>query len=129
MGTLHLAQSQKKAADNAKFSVQMFPSRTAADRQATKRKFSVDFMRCTAEYNQAIRKYRSDTEKLVYTLSFATDAINDCLSGTSCDADVPVHSIPWYAVVLRKSVGRKSTSHLKAGHYIPQRMTRMSCLI
>ena len=24
-----------------------------------------------------------------------------------------MHSIPWYAVVLRKSVGRKSTSHLK----------------
>ena len=75
--------------------------------------------KCTAKYDQAIRKYRGDTEKLVNTLSFATDAINDCLSGTSCDADVPVHSIPWYAVVLRKSAGRKSTSHLKAGHYIP----------
>ena len=47
--TRHLTQSQKKAADNAKFSVQMFPGRTAADRQATKRKFSMDFMkRCTA---------------------------------------------------------------------------------
>ena len=38
---------------------------------------------------------------------------------TQTDADAPVHSIPWDAVVLRKSVGRKSTSHLKAGHYIP----------
>ena len=57
-GTRHRAQSQKKATDNAKFSVQMFPGRTA-DRQATKRKFSVDFLkRCTAEYDQAIRKYR-----------------------------------------------------------------------
>ena len=57
--TRHLAQSQKKATDNAKLSVQMFPGRTAADRQATKRKFSEDFMkRCTAEYDQAIRKYR-----------------------------------------------------------------------
>ena len=44
-GTRHLAQSQKKATDNAKFSVHMFPGRTAADRQATKRKFSVK--RCT----------------------------------------------------------------------------------
>ena len=47
--TRHLAQSQKKAADNAKFSVLFYPDRTAADRQATKRKFSGDFMkRCTA---------------------------------------------------------------------------------
>ena len=77
--TRHLAQSQKKAADNAKFSVHMFPGTTAADRHATKRKFSLDFMkRCTAEYDQAIKKYRGDTEKLVNILSFATDAINDC---------------------------------------------------
>ena len=49
--TRHLAQSQKKAA------AQMFPGRTAADRQSTKRKFSVDFMKtCTAEYDQVIRK-------------------------------------------------------------------------
>ena len=48
--TRHLAQFQKKEADNAKFSVQMFPDRTAADKQATKKKFSVDFMkRCTVE--------------------------------------------------------------------------------
>ena len=91
--TRHLAQSQKKAADNAKFSVQMFPDRTAANRQATKRKFSVDFMkRCTAEYDQAIRKYRSDTEKLVNTLSFATDAIIDCYSGR-CGRTCAQHSL------------------------------------
>nr|XP_022288482.1 uncharacterized protein LOC111100689 [Crassostrea virginica] len=78
----HLAQSQKKAADNAKFSIQMFPGRTAADSQATKRKFSVDFMkRCTAEYNQAIRSYQGDIEKLVNTLSFVIDTIIDCYSG------------------------------------------------
>ena len=61
--TRHLVQSQKKAADNAKFSAQMFRGRTAADRQSTKRKFSVDFMkRCTAEYDQAIRKHRGNAE-------------------------------------------------------------------
>lgn len=48
--TRHLAQSHKKAADNAKFSQNMFPGRTATDRQATKRKISVDLMkRSTAE--------------------------------------------------------------------------------
>ena len=100
----HLAQSQKRVVDNAKFSAQMFPSRTAADRQDTKRKFSVDFIkRGTAEYDHAIRSYRGDTEKLVNTLSFATDAIIDCYSGRC--GRIPAHSIPWYAVVLRKSVG------------------------
>lgn len=50
--TRHLAQSQRKAADNAKFSQNMFPGRTATERQATKRKFSVDLTRrCTAEYD------------------------------------------------------------------------------
>ena len=71
----------------------MFPGRTAADRQATKRKFSVDFMkRCTAEYDQAIKKYRGDTEKLVNTLSFATDAIIDCYSGR-CGHTCAQHSL------------------------------------
>ena len=80
--TRYLAQSHKKAADNAKFSAQMFSGRIAADRQSTKRKFSVDFMkRCTAEYDQAIRKHRGDAEKLINTLSFITDAIVDCYSG------------------------------------------------
>ena len=71
----------------------MFPGRTAADRQATKRKFSVDFMkRCTAEYDQAIKKYRGDTEKLVNTLSFAIDAIIDCYSGI-CGRTYAQHSL------------------------------------
>ena len=55
--TRHLAQAQKKATDNAKLSLQMFPGRTAADKQATKRKLSEEFVkRCAAEYDQAIRK-------------------------------------------------------------------------
>ena len=63
-------------------------TRTTADRQGRKRKFSVDFMkRCTAEYNQTIRTYRGDTEKRVNVLSFATDAIIDSYSsrcGRTC---------------------------------------------
>ena len=91
--TRHLAQSQKKAADNAKFSAQMFPGRTAADRQSTKRKFSVDFMkRCPAEYDQAIWKHRGNAEKLINTLSFATDAIIDCYSGR-CGTTCQQHSM------------------------------------
>ena len=91
--TRHLAQSQKKAADNAKFSAQMFPGRTAADRQSTKRKFSVDFTkRCTAEYDQAIWKHRGNAEKLINTLSFATDAIIDCYSGR-CGTTCQQHSM------------------------------------
>ena len=71
----------------------MFPSRTAADRQAIKRKFSVDFMkRCTDEYNQAITKYRGDTEKLVNTLRFATDAIINWYSGR-CGRTRAQHSL------------------------------------
>ena len=68
--TRHLAQSQKKAVDNAKFSEEMFLGWTAAQRLAIQRKFSVDFMkRCNAEYDTAVKKYRGDTEKLVNTLS------------------------------------------------------------
>lgn len=55
--TRYLAQSQKKAVDDAKLSDKMVPGRTANDRNSTKRKFSVDFLkRCTAEYEQAIKK-------------------------------------------------------------------------
>lgn len=55
--TRHLAQSQKKAADNAKFSQNMFPGRTATERQAERRNFSVDIIkRCTAEYDIAQKK-------------------------------------------------------------------------
>lgn len=90
--TRHLTQSQKKATDFVKLSVQMFSGRTAADRQVTKRKFCVHFMKmCTTDYDQAIRKHRGDTEKPINTLSF-----------------------PWYAYVLLKSVDRKSTSHFRA---------------
>ena len=124
--TRYLAQSHKKAADNAKFSAQMFSGRIAADRQSTKRKFSVDFMkRCTAEYDQAIRKHRGNAEKLINTLSFATDAIIDCYSGSVAP---PVNNIPWCAVVFLESSGLKSTSHPRAEHYIPQRVTRKSCV-
>lgn len=80
--TRHLAQSQKKAIDNAKFSERMFPGRTATDRQGTKRKFSIDLMkRCSAEYDLAIKKHCGDTEKLVNALSYATDSIVDCYAG------------------------------------------------
>lgn len=91
--TRHLAQSQKKAVDNAKFSDRMFPGRTANDRNSTKRKFSVDFMkRCTAEYEQAIKKHQGDTEKLVNVLSHATDAIVNCYSG-KCGSTCASHSL------------------------------------
>ena len=91
--TRHLAQSQKKAVDNAKFSEGMFPGRTAAQRQAIKRKFSVDFMkRCTAEYDVAVKKFRGDTEKLVNSLSYAADAIVQCYSGR-CGKTCEEHSL------------------------------------
>ena len=91
--TRHLAQSQKKAVDNAKFSEQMFPGRTAAQRLAIQRKFSVDFMkRCTAEYDTAVKKYRGDTEKLVNTLSYTADAIVLCYSGR-CGETCAEHSL------------------------------------
>lgn len=91
--TRHLAQSQKKAVDNAKFSDRMFPGRTANDRNSTKRKFSVDFMkRCTAEYEQAIKKHQGDTEKLVNVLSHALDAIVNCYSG-KCGSTCASHSL------------------------------------
>ena len=62
--TRHLAQSQKKAIDAAKFSDTMFPGRTASERLSTKRKFSVDLMkRCSAEYEQAVQKYRGEYRK------------------------------------------------------------------
>lgn len=91
--TRHLAQSQKKAADNAKFSQNMFPGRTATERQATKRKFSVDLMkRCTAEYDIAQKIFCGDSEKLIHTLSFATDAIVECYSGR-CGGTCTEHSL------------------------------------
>ena len=91
--TRHLAQSQKKAVDNAKFSEEMFPGRTAAQRLAIQRKFSVDFMkRCTAEYDTAVKKYRGDTEKLVNTLSYTADAIVLCYSGR-CGETCAEHSL------------------------------------
>lgn len=91
--TRHLAQSQKKAVDNAKFSEEMFPGRTAAQKLAVKRKFSVDFMkRCTAEYDVAVKKFRGDAGKLVNTLSYATDAIIHCYSGR-CGKTCAEHSL------------------------------------
>jgi hypothetical protein len=80
--TPHLAQSQK-AVDNATLSEETFPGRTSAQRLAIQRKFSVDFMkRCTAEYDTAVKKYGGDTEKLINTLSYTTDAILQCYWGT-----------------------------------------------
>ena len=88
--TRSLAQSQKKATDIVMSSGQMFSGRTATDRQVTKRKFSRDFVkRCTIEYDQAIRKYRGEKP-------------------------INIFSFPWYVCVLLKSLGRKSTSHIKA---------------
>ena len=48
--------------------------------------------RCIADYDQAIRKYREDTEKLANTLSFATDVIIDCYSGR-CGRTCAYHSL------------------------------------
>jgi hypothetical protein len=78
----HLAQSLK-AVDNATFSEETFPGRTAAQRLAIQRNFSVDFMkRCTAEYDTAVKMYGGDTEKLINTLSYTSDAILQCYWGT-----------------------------------------------
>jgi hypothetical protein len=91
--TRHLAQSQKKAADSAKFSESMFPGWTAAQRLAIQIKFSVEFMkRCTAEYDTAVKKYRGDTEKLVNTLRYTADAIVQCYSGW-CGKTCAEHSL------------------------------------
>ena len=60
----------------------MFPGRNIVDRQSTKRKFSVYFMKTrTTEYDQVIRKHWGDAKKPINTLSFVTDAIVDCYSG------------------------------------------------
>lgn len=91
--TRYLAQSQKKAVDDAKLSDKMVPGRTANDRNSTNRKFSVDFLkRCTAEYEQAIKKYQGDTEKLVNVISHAPDAIVNCYSG-KCGITCASHSL------------------------------------
>lgn len=56
--TRHLAQSQKRAIDTAKFSERMFPGRTVTYRHGTKRKFSKDLMeRYSAEYDLAVKKH------------------------------------------------------------------------
>ena len=91
--TRHLAQSQKKAIDAAKFSDTMFPGRTASQRLSVKRKFSVDLMkRCSAEYDQAVKNFRGNTERLVNCLSFATDAIIECYA-SKCGETCAKHSL------------------------------------
>lgn len=48
--------------------------------------------RYKAEYEQAIKKYQGDTEKLVNVLSHATDAIVNCYSG-KCGSTYASHSL------------------------------------
>lgn len=93
--TLHLAQSQNKDVDKAKFGNRMLAGRTANTQKLCQKKIlcrlhEAMYIRVWASHEQ----YQGDPEKLINVLSFPTDAIVHCFSG-KCGSTCDSQSFVW----------------------------------
>jgi hypothetical protein len=78
----HLSKTLIRTVEKSNFSASMFPGRTRAAQLDIKRKFGKNLKRrCTAEFNQAHSHWAGDLNRVINSLSYATDAMVSCYGG------------------------------------------------
>ena len=82
LDTRHLCENVRKKIKNDPKVVQIMPGRTKAEREKLCGRFSLDLtFRCTAEREQAGKKYGNNFNKIKSAISYIVDAIVSCYRG------------------------------------------------